>query len=135
MDFKTALNTLIVHLPDRLQVNWLDLDLLHDVVKRGGFPRIKKEDIIYPLQTLLQMHPLVWEDHWYGHRYYCIQEPIYKNAKYQQDEVLKSDLRLHPGYFLYPFRDEETLLLKEAITWLKKSDYTKADKTDNDEHS
>jgi hypothetical protein len=48
---------------------------------------------------------------------------------------LKSDLRLHPGYFLHPFRDEESSLLKEAITWFKENDYTKVDKTGDDEHS
>jgi hypothetical protein len=53
MDFKTAVNTLIVHLPDRLQVYWLDIDLLHEAVKCGGFPGIKKKDIIYPLQSLV----------------------------------------------------------------------------------
>jgi hypothetical protein len=56
-------------------------------VKRGGFPLIKKKDIIYPLQSLVQSHL-------YGPHYFCIQDPKYKNAKDQQDEVLKSNLRL-----------------------------------------
>jgi hypothetical protein len=53
----SSVNTLIIHLPDRLQVYWLDIDLLHEAVKGGGFPGIKKKDIIYPLQSLVQSHP------------------------------------------------------------------------------
>jgi hypothetical protein len=68
MDFRTAVKMLILHLPERLQVYWLDLDLLHDAVEVGGFPGILKEDIKSPLKSPGQSHPFVRKDHWYGHR-------------------------------------------------------------------
>ena len=55
MDLRTAVKTLILNLPERLQVFWLDLALLHKAVKRGGFPAIKKEDITSSLKSLGQL--------------------------------------------------------------------------------
>jgi hypothetical protein len=54
MDFRTAVKTLILNLPESLQVFWLDLAVLHEAVKRGGFPGIKKEDITSSLKSLGQ---------------------------------------------------------------------------------
>jgi hypothetical protein len=96
-----------------------------------GFRRLKRK--------MLYMHSRASFSltRWYkgplcGHHYFCIQDPKYKNAGDQLEEALKSNLRLHPGYFLHPSRNEESSLLKEAIAWLKNNDNTKADKADDD---
>ena len=63
MDFRTAVKTLILHLPKRLEIYWLDLDLLHDAVKCGGFPVIKKKDIEKIKCSCLVSPPKLFLDH------------------------------------------------------------------------
>jgi hypothetical protein len=52
MTSTTLLNTIILHFPQRMWGGWMDLEALHDSIKRGGFPAVSRKDVTNALKGL-----------------------------------------------------------------------------------
>ncbi len=52
MALTTELNTIILHFPQRMWGGWMDLEVLHDSIKRGGFPEVARKDVTNALKGL-----------------------------------------------------------------------------------
>jgi hypothetical protein len=52
MTLTTELNTIILHFPQRMWGGWMDLKVLHDSIKRGGFPEVARKDVANALKGL-----------------------------------------------------------------------------------
>jgi hypothetical protein len=52
MTLTTELNTIILHFPQWMWGGWMDLEVLHDSIKRGGFPEVARKDVTNALKGL-----------------------------------------------------------------------------------
>jgi hypothetical protein len=52
MTLTTPSNTIILHFPQRMWGGWMDLEALHDSIKRGGFPAVSRKDVTNALKGI-----------------------------------------------------------------------------------
>jgi hypothetical protein len=52
MTLTTELNAIILHFPHRMWGGWMDLEVLHESIKRGDFPFVSRKDVSDALKGL-----------------------------------------------------------------------------------
>ena len=127
-----ALKALLLNLPESQRGWWLDLELLHTALVRGGISQLPREVLEHSLLTFRKtLEPR--KDHFgqVATKYFCfgtLVQQQYTCAK-DQFEAIKNDSniqvpRVHPGYFL---NETRPLKVKSAIQILRQAGYIDSD--------